>query len=258
MDYMKRCIWCNRTSEKISFNKKAHVIPQALGGIEICDNVCDDCNKFFGSKTPEGPAIEEALKETFHISRVRFLAVDGEIGRNKAITKPDSLYFKVDLAHHKVSLKLAYKIKPHFQDKLGRLLKRGLYKMFLEETEREFKNGHDSRFDFIREFARYDLSDYPVYYFQRKHGIVLLEKGYGKHPKLYFKDDEMHKFMLRDLGFFEFDFMGHVFALATSRTWQLTFDLYLKETKKLKTELFTGFTEVKNFNDIDLTFKLLN
>jgi hypothetical protein len=234
------------------------VIPQALGGTEICENVCDECNKFFGSKTKQGPAIEEVLKETFHISRIRFLAAEGDIGKNKAVTRPDSLFFKVDLARHKVSLKFAYRLKPYFQENLGRLLKRGLYKIFLEETEREFKNGHHARFDFIREFARYGLSDYPVYYFQRKYGIVLLEKGYGKQPKLFFKDSEKHNFMLRDLGFFEFEFMGHVFAVATSKTWHLTIDMYLKETQKLKVGLFTGFTEVKNFNDIDLTFKILN
>ena len=255
---MKHCIWCNRTADKVSFDKQAHVIPQSLGGTEICENVCDECNKYFGAKSGKGPAIEEVLKETFHISRIRFLAVEGEIGKNKAITRPDSLYFKVDLARHKVSLKFAYRFKPHFQENLGRLLKRGLYKLFLEEMEREFRNGHDSKFDFIREFARHDLGDFPVYYFQRKYGVVLLEKGYGKHPKLYFKQDEKHKFMLRDLGFFEFEFMGHVFAVATSRTWHLTIDSYLKETKKLKVGLFTGYTSVKNFNDIDLTFKILN
>lgn len=242
----------------MTFDKKAHVIPQALGGTYTCDNVCDDCNKFFGSKSNKGPAIEEALKETFHISRLRFLIVENEIGRNKAISKPDSLYFKFDFVNHKVSLKFSYKLKPHFQEKLGRLLKRGLYKMFLEESERQFNNGHEKGFDFIREFARYDLGDFPVYYFQRKYGVILQEKGYAKSPKLYLNADERHKFIFCGLGFFEFEFMGHIFAIATSKTWYLTKDSYLKETEKRKKDLFVGFTEVNNFNDIDLTLKILN
>lgn len=233
-------------------------MPQGLGGDLICNNVCDDCNKFFGQKTKRGPAIEEAIKETFHVSRLRFLAAQNEIGRNKALVKADTLFFKIDLAKHKVSLKTAYKLKPHFQEGLCRLLKRGLYKMFLEENERVNGDSNASKYDFIREFARYDLGEYPVIYFHRKHGIVLQELGYAKSPKLYLKPEERSKYLICDYGIHEFEFFGHVFGIPISRNWNLTYDLYRKETEKAKRDLFTGFKIIENLNDIDLTLRILN
>lgn len=255
---MKHCIWCNRTSDNTSFQKKAHVVPQTLGGAAICDNVCDECNAYFGKKTSSAPAIEEVIKETFHISRLRFLVVQNEIGKNKAVTKPDSLFFKIDLKKHKVTLKPAYRVKPYFQEKLCRLIKRGLIKMFLEESERQFKNGNEERYNFIREFARYDLGDYPVLYFQRKYGVILQELGYAKSPRLYLRPEERNKYLLCDHGFHEFEFLGHVFAVPTSRSWDLTFHTYKKETEAIKKNLFTGFKVIENFNDINLTLRILN
>jgi hypothetical protein len=258
LGHLKKCIWCNKTSSQVSFDKKAHVVPQSLGGQEICDNVCDDCNKYFGNKNSQGPSIEEAIKETFHISRLRFLYATGDIGKNKALTKPNSLFFNVDLSKPKVSLKTTYKLKPLFEERFCRSIKRGLFKMFLEETERLFKTGHDDKYDFIREFARYDLGDYPVLYFNRRHGIILQENDYPKSPKLYLDPDARQKFLMSDYGFYEFEFMAHVFAIPTTKAWNLSFDIYKRETEKLKKDLFTGFKIIERLHDIDITLRILN
>lgn len=45
---MKICIWCRKNENQGTFDKKAHTIPKSLGGDNICENVCDKCNHFFG------------------------------------------------------------------------------------------------------------------------------------------------------------------------------------------------------------------
>ncbi|MFN7494955.1 MAG: HNH endonuclease [Cyclobacteriaceae bacterium] len=46
---MRKCIWCRRDESETDFKKEAHTIPRQLGGQNICANVCDDCNHYFGN-----------------------------------------------------------------------------------------------------------------------------------------------------------------------------------------------------------------
>jgi hypothetical protein len=72
---LKRCLWCKLNENETTFNKKAHTIPKSLGGQNYNQTVCDNCNHFFGNATPENRySIETALKETFCITRQRFLS----------------------------------------------------------------------------------------------------------------------------------------------------------------------------------------
>lgn len=255
---VKKCIWCSRTEEKVEFKKLAHTIPQTLGGKNTCQNVCDECNLYFGSYSNKLPPIETVIKETFNISRARFLQSDNQIGKNKALPKFSSIYFNVDFTKNKLALKAGYKYNANFQEKISRQLKRGLYKIFLEETERQNQDGHNEKYDFIREFSRYDLGDFPVFYFERNHGIILMTKDWAKTPELFFKDDFKLKYLINEPYFFEFELLGHVFGIVTSRHWQIAFDNYIKKTKEAKKDNFKSFKIVKNFNDIDLILSILN
>lgn len=254
---MKTCIWCRKTEINGSFESEAHTIPQSLGGKYICSTVCDECNSFFGSHFQGGPSVETIIKETFNISRARLLGTqkNSTSGKKRKIT---SIYFDINMKKYKVDLKLAYKFHQGFQEKICRQLKKGLYKMFLEESERQYGNGLDSKFDFIRDFARYDLGDYPVFYFERKVGLILTAKDWIENPQLYFEKDYQPKYLVMEPSFMEFEFIGHVFSIATSRYWQLAFDNYIKETKKAKQQFFKSIREVKQFNDIDLMLSVLN
>jgi hypothetical protein len=255
---VKKCIWCSKTEDKVEFKKLAHTIPQTLGGKKTCPNVCDECNLYFGSYNNKLPPIETVIKETFNISRARFLQTDNEIGKNKALPKFSSIYFNVDFIKNKLALKASYKYNAHFQEKISRQLKKGLYKIFLEETERQRQDGHIDKYDFIREFSRYDLGDYPVFYFERNHGIILMTKDWAKTPELFLQDDLKFKYLINEPCFFEFELLGHVFGIATSRHWEIAFDNYIKKTKEAKKDQFKSFKIVKNFNDIDLTLSILN
>lgn len=255
---LKKCIWCSKTSDLVSFDKEAHTVPKALGGQNICENVCDECNAFFGNHHNGYPSIETIIKETFIVTRARFLAGTNDIGKNKPMSRFSSIYFDVDLKKNKMNLKLSYKLRKGFQEKVGRQIKKGLYKIFLEETERQHGDGHNPKYDFIREFARYDLGDYPVFYFDRLHGIILMSSEWAKRPVFFLDPDHQFKYLVSEPSFFEFEFLGHVFGIATSRQWHIAFDNYIKKSVEAKHKFFRTWRTVKYFNDIDLTLSILD
>ena len=255
---MKKCIWCSKTEEKTTFKKLAHTIPQTLGGKKTCSNVCDECNLYFGSHHNQLPPIETVIKETFNISRARFLETQNQIGKNKAMPKFSSIYFNVNLKKKKFEVKMGYRYHKYFQEKLSRQLKKGLYKIFLEEIERQKQSGHADNYDFIREFCRYDLGDYPLFYFEREHGIILMSTDWAIAPEIFLEEKMQFKYLVKEPCFFEFELLGHVFGIATTRHWGLGIDNYIKKTLEAKKGYFKGLRPVKHFHDIDFALTIMN
>lgn len=255
---MKKCIWCLETDEKVSFKKIAHTVPQNLGGKNICSNVCDNCNAYFGNYNDKLPPIETILKETFNISRAKFLSIDNQIGKNKAMPKFSSIYFNANFEKGTLSLKPAYKLTPNFQQNILRQLKKGLYKIYLEETERQEGSAHHEKYNFIRDFCRYNIGDYPIIYFERLHGIVMMSKEWPKTPELFLDKESQFLYLVQEPGFFEFEFLGHVFGIAITKNWPKYFENYIIKTKEAKIGIFKQFRIVKNFNEIDFTLSVLN
>jgi len=102
---MKKCIWCSKSEDAVQFRKLAHTIPKSLGGKMICENVCDDCNLYFGSSQFQTPSIETVIKETFNISRARFLSSTDDMGKNKALAKFSSIFFNVNFTTGTITIK---------------------------------------------------------------------------------------------------------------------------------------------------------
>ncbi len=255
---LKNCIWCRKDELTTTFKKLAHTIPQSLGGQYICLNVCDSCNEMFGNHFEGLPSVETILKETFNISRVKFLDTEQNIGKNKPLPKFSSIYFDVDLKKHKISLKIAYRFKVGFQEKICRQLKKGLYKVFLEETERQKGNAHSPEFDFMREFARYNMGEYPVFYFRRVSKWIGMPKIAAVRPEIYLDNGFQMFYLVQEPSFFEFEFLGHVFGIATSRYWYLVFDNYIKKSMEVKKGHFETWHDITQFNEIDLTLSTLS
>lgn len=255
---MKKCIWCSRTEDQTTFKNLAHTIPQNLGGKNTCSNVCDDCNAFFGSYNNKILPVESAIRETFVISRARYLDTQNEIGKNKAMPKFKSQYFDFDHKTKKLKIKTKYQFDKYFQKNLSRQFRKGLYKIYLEETERQNQDGHHSKYDFIREFCRYDLGELPVFYFERRHGIIVLMPSWAKSPELFMEDDSQFKYLVREPNFFEFELFGHVFGIATSRNWELVIDNYIRKSTEAKKEFFKSCKLVKHFNDVDFALSILD
>lgn len=255
---LRICIWCRQTEEKVSFKKVAHTIPQSLGGKNICCNVCDSCNLVFGSHYQGSPSVETIIKETFNVSRMRFLNSNNQIGKNKKLPRFSSIYFDVNFNKRKIDLKLAFRLQAGFQEKICRQLKKGIYKIYLEEIERQKGIGLDPQFDFIREFARYNLGDYPVFYFQRSFGAIAISNDWVSNPQFHLEGDYQMKYLVQEPGFFEFELLGHVFGITTSRSWEIALDNYLKKTGDQKKKYFKSIKSITKLSDIDLLLSILD
>jgi hypothetical protein len=130
--------------------------------------------------------------------------------------------------------------------------------VYLEELERQKSKGHDDQYNFIREFCKYDLGDYPVVYFERRNAIYPMLTSWIENPVLILDPEYKFKYLIESNGFFEFELLGHTFGIPTIRNWELAFDLYIKESSAHKTDIFSGWRFLKNFNDIDLLLHALD
>ena len=253
----KKCIWCYTDEIQTTFGNKAHTIPESMGGQMICINVCDGCNSYFGSIHDKLPAIEETLKEAFNITRTRFLG-EKNYGPNKALARFKSRYFNVNLKERKMSLKPAFQLKPSFLYTLARQFKRGIYKIYLEEIERQNNDGFNAKHNLIRDFARYNIGELPVFYFEKTYGMLLTHPDWIKNPILHIHKNSRMKYLHCNDHFFEFELLGHVFGIAISTEWQENLDEYLYESTMLKKKLFFQVKQIKFLTDMDLTLNKYN
>lgn len=251
---LKKCIWCSKDEQNVTFNNIAHTIPKSLGGKHICLNVCDYCNSFFGNRTSTLPSVEMTFKEVFAAAQYRFHSSSTE--NKKKDKRYTSQYFNIK--NGRFNLKSQYKFNPSFQSSICRQFKKGIFKVFLEETERQLGKGHDIKYDFIREFCRYDFGDYPVIYFERLNPIYIMPNGWIESPIFIIDSEYKFKYLLEDYGFFEFELLGHTFGIPTIRNWELTFELYINESCKIKEGYFKSWKKISNFNDIDLLLNILD
>lgn len=246
---MKKCIWCSKDETKTSFDRKAHTFPQSLGGKNICENVCDNCNSYFGNKENTKPSVEIALKEILNLSKHILLKNLNE----KAHKRHTSEYFNFNPNSNTLKYKMKYQFKKGFQEEFARRFRRGIYKVFLEERERQRNDAFDSRFDFIREFARYDLSDFPVYYVKPKFKAVFLSLPDIKNPQIRFTDhsDKIDS----EFRFYTYTFFGHNFAIPTSKYFHNELLSKFKENLIKTDDPFgTELIEIIHIEDIDFRF----
>lgn len=247
---MKKCIWCLKTSDETEFNRKAHTIPQSLGGISICENVCDECNDFFGRKESGLPAIEITLKEVLNLSRYLLLFDD----ENKHLKKRyKSEYFNLDFQKKKIKFKHSYKFSSKFQKEFAKRFRRGLFKVFLEERERQKGDAIDSRFNFIRDFARYNKNDIPVYFQKPKFGIIVYNIDDVKNPTIRFTEysDEIES----KFSVYSYFLCGHSFIFPTSENTDiLKFQIHLIIEKNPFGE---DLVNISNIEDLDFRFNYM-
>ena len=250
---MKYCIWCSRKENSVKFDNLAHTFPQSLGGKNICINVCDDCNKYFGDKQNKFPAIEIALKEVLNLSKHLLLS---EIDlKNKQRFKSE--YFIFNHKSRVLKFKPKYLFRRGFQQEFGRRFRRGVFKVYLEERERIIGDAHDDRFNFIREFARYDLNDYPLYVQKPKFGIIVGNIDDIKNPQFRFTE---HNFDIdREYRFYSYMINGHSFVIPTTNQFMKE---RLKNYQKFLIETDNPFgielIQIQNIEDLDFRFKYMN
>ena len=80
----------------------------------------------------------------------------------------------------------------------------------------------------------------------------------GYKTRVFLDSDQQFKYLINEPSFFEFEFFGHVFGIATSQYWELAIDNYIKKTSDAKSKFFNRLRVIKNFNDIDLMLNILD
>ncbi|HWB63753.1 MAG TPA: HNH endonuclease [Chitinophagales bacterium] len=247
----QKCIWCLEEPPYVTFNKEAHTFPQSLGGKNICKNVCDNCNHFFGNRTKEAPSIEAIFKEALNISKYILLK---QVGQQPRI-RHKSEFFEIDWKHNRIKTKFQYRHKKAFQENAGRQFRRGMFKVFLEERERQVGDALNERYDYIREFSRYNLSDYPIFFLKPHFKALPFSLPDVLQPTIRFTDrsDELDK----EFRMFEYFIMGHYFSIPTSKSYTIAFDNY-KTNKRVEKGFLGGeLVTIRRFDDIDFTFNYM-
>ncbi len=253
----KRCIWCLKEENEVTFNKKAHTIPKSLGGQRYNKFVCDSCNEYFGATSKKyNYSIEEALKETFCLSRQRFL-IKEKNKRQIGIFK--SKFFDIKERNGKVRLaiKPSFRFNAEFQKELCRNFKKGLLKMWFEEFDRQTKhvNSYDEKYQSIRNFARFDIGDFPILYFKRSVGMFILTEREAETPFLMFG---RMKYLLETEKFTEIEFLGHVFGFPVTECSKVEFESYIQKSLERKKEFFSQVILINKLIDIDFTLSVID
>jgi len=249
-----KCLWCLNSEPIVTFEKKAHTIPKSLGGQNYNNKVCDSCNSYFGNKQEKDYSIEEALKEAFNITRKRLL----DSGKTKRkVGKFKSRFFEIKERKGKIRLliKPAFRFNTEFQRDLCKAFKRGLYKMYFEELNRQKHLGYEEKYNAIREYARYNKQELPVFYFKRRVGLMTLFNREAETPILFF--DRM-KYLYTNDKFVEIEFLGHVFGFPITEVTSNEIQEYINESIKIKDDHFTSFVILDKLTEIDLTLRIMN
>lgn len=245
-----------KETPQVSFDKKAHTIPKSLGGQNYNNNVCDGCNAYFGNRNNNNGkySIEEALKEAFNISRRRFLN-SGKTKRKVGDFKSKFFEIKKRNGKYRLVVKPSFRFSSTFQKELCRAFKRGLYKMFLEELNRQKAIGYESKFNIIRQYARYNQGEMPVLYFNKVIGMTIMFGQEAETPILFF--DRM-KYLHSNEKFAEIEFLGHVFGFPISDFDENDFKKYISESIRQKKGFFKDAVMIERLTDIDITMRIMD
>lgn len=168
------CIWCKRSKPECTFNEKSHTFSRSLGGKNIGVDICDECNHYFGEpdlSTLPHPTVEVCFKEIFGVIRyIIEISLQDKISLSKPQKRLPSIYFDIYKSKRKIVLRNAFKMNTPFLKTFIRQFKRGLYEVFLQEYHLKTGNGLDEDFNSIREFARFNKGDLPIYHIANKGG----------------------------------------------------------------------------------------
>jgi len=255
IEYIKvgKCIWCQNEKPLVGFKNQPHTISKQIGGSFIGFDICDTCNRYFG--TNDNPSkysmsVELAFKEIFNVTR--YLMPDPS--ENKKI-KPErlaSVYFEYYKSKRIFRIKKRFELTRNFLTDFTRQFKKGVYEVFLQEYHRNTEQGLDAKFDKIRDFARYDKGDLPLY-FADNNGVYLIPEDFSI-PSLAFNENNLST--INDFGFYSIWLFGHILYIEVTPRAELTREIYLNsEVKKIVGSGFINksIKEMRLITDLDFT-----
>ncbi len=228
---------------------------KSLGSTNIGYDICDQCNNYFGSDNKQNQfpySIEKTFKEIMNVTRFML-----NPNKTKDSWKEFNSQF-FNYYHSKQSLKIknSFKFNSKFLKFFTRQFKRGIYNIFLQEYHRCTENGLNERFNSIRDFARNDIGDLPVY-FLVNNGVYMIEENIDN-PEFTF--NEKVESDINILGFYQMSLISYVFFLEVTPRAKLTRDIYLnRESKKMIGSgfIYSGLKKLEYITDIDFTLRKL-
>lgn len=246
------CIWCLNSEPHVSFKKVAHIFPQSLGGKRTCKNVCDDCNLYFGAKQSKLPSVELALKEPLNISRTYLL----HQAEKKNLSKFKSEYFDFNPKTYLLRPKYQYRLISDFQLLFVKQFKRGIYKIFLEERNESVGDAFETKFNFIRHFARYGIGDLPVFYCKPSIPVIACSDEDIQNPVIRFTESSAE--IMNQFGFYSYYFISHLLTFPTINNYILTLNNYFRYLLDPDKKICSKVIPIKYVNDLDFTFSFVH
>lgn len=253
------CIWCKRSKPNCTFNEKPHTFPRSLGGKNIGVDICDECNHYFGEPDLNAfphLSVEVCFKEIFGIIRyIIELSGKERIKFKKPQERLRSNYFDVYNQKKRIVFRSAFRRNKHFLQTFTRQFKRSLYEVFLQEYHLKTGMGLNEEFNIIRDFARFNIGDIPVYHITN-YGAILVPTDLSS-PYMFFEQEDLDS--IDNFGFYKFWIFGYVFYLEVKPLAKEKRVTYLNPIIKNAEDLkgLQDFFKLDSITQIDFTLKNL-
>lgn len=251
-----KCIFCGRDKTSTTFHNKPHILPRSMGGEIVGEDVCDDCNHFFGTPLKGLPgSIEEAIKDIFGVSR-HFMLLTTKYNNApppKFILR--SRWFEYKHSKKKLRLKQQMLLNRQLRINATTLFRRGLYEVFLQSLHNYGISANNDAFNYARRFARYGEGDMPVFFLVNR-GIYLIDTETLEHPEIRFSEDIINDIV--EYGFFTFIIHGHILVLTVTPTSKEKFVAFMEKrfTGLCSPEgFYPGFKLLTDFSEMDFDLR---
>lgn len=248
-----KCIWCLKEKPEVTFNNEPHTVSRQLDATNIGFDICDSCNSYFGTHSKDEPYpinVELAYKEVFNV--IRHL-MPNKVESHKRLKSRFFNYYK---SKRLFKINNNFKYRPGFIKLFTRQFKRGVYETFLQEYHLHTKNGLDKRFDSIRDFARHDKGNIPLYFVDHEGAIITSD---NENP--YFAFNELLLENINTYGFYTLNMYGFWFYLEVTTRAEFSRDIFLKNEyykRRMPNPFASGIKELKYITDLDFTLKKLS
>lgn len=254
--FIGTCIWCLKSKPEVTFRSRPHTIPRTLNAHNIGFDICDSCNSYFGSDNQMemvNYSIDKIVKEFFNVHKL-LLTTNKDSNSWKQFR---SQFFNYYHSGKILKINIDYVRNPSYASQFTRKFKRGIYNIFLQEYHRHTKNALEIEFDRIRDFARNDKGDLPLYYLKCSNGIRIVEDLEISH-ELPFNDFSLQ--IMKKYGFYYLSLTGLNFYLAATPNADLNYNYIVENSDHLIGSgfVFDKIIELKRLNQIDFTLRNWN
>ncbi|WP_157593178.1 hypothetical protein [Rufibacter tibetensis] len=219
------CIWCLKGKpDGKTFKNRPHIITRQVGNTNVGFDICDECNFYFGTSGKiDQFTVSPEIAFAEIVNSINFLAKPSK--NELSYLELQAKYFRYYHATGILELKKAFQVRPNFVKDFTRQFKRGIYEAFLQEYHFITTQGLDSAFKKVRNFARWNMGDLPVYFLKINSNPSPTIKPTWPAPIL----TEHSLAHINEFGFCQLEVPGYIFFLEATPNAASTRNSYLKK-----------------------------